>query len=269
MPVSELGIEPAVLLAKLAATAREAGTVAMAKFRSPFKSWNKDNYSPVSEVDIEIDLLLRERLMTITPRVGWLSEESIDDPARLQARQIWIVDPIDGTRAFIGGREDWTISIALADEGRPLAAALYAPVNNSLYLAFRGGGATLNDAPLRLKAQDPDLPAAIAGPKRWIDALLPHLAVAEQPKVHSLALRLAKVGSGELDIAFAGGSSHDWDLAAADLIVHEAGGALTSLRGEAPLYNRPVPRHPPLIAAERKRHTQLLRLIERHPRAFA
>jgi myo-inositol-1(or 4)-monophosphatase len=269
LPVSELGIEPAALIARLAAAAREAGAVAMAKFRSPFKSWNKDNYSPVSEVDIAIDLLLRERLMAIAPRIGWLSEESVDDPARLQARQVWIVDPIDGTRAFIGGREDWTISIALADEGRPFAAALYAPVLDWLYLAFRGGGATLNDKPLRLEAQKSAAPAISAGPRRWIETLGAHVSVSEHPKIHSLALRIAQVSSGELDIAFAGGNSHDWDLAAADLMVHEAGGALTSLRGEAPVYNRSVPRHPPLVAAELERHAQLLALIRDQPRAFA
>ena len=269
MPVSEHGIEPTTLIAKIAAAAREAGAVAMAKFRLPFKSWNKDNFSPVSEVDIAIDLLLRERLTAITPRFGWLSEESVDDPKRLEARHIWIVDPIDGTRAFIGGREDWTISIGLVEEGRPLAAALYAPVKDSLYLAFRGAGATLNGAPLRIEAGDTAIPAVTAGPKPWIEKLAAHRPVTAHPKVHSLALRIAQISSGELDIAFAGGNSHDWDLAAADLIVHEAGGALTSLQGEAPIYNRAEPVHPPLVAAGRERHAQLLRIIHNHPRAFA
>lgn len=269
MPVSELSIEPTALIAQLAAVAREAGAVAMAKFCLPFKSWNKDNFSPVSEVDIAIDLLLRERLMAIAPRFGWLSEESVDDPKRLEARQVWIVDPIDGTRAFIAGREDWTISIGLADAGRPLAAALYAPVKDTLYLAFRGAGATLNGVSLRLDAGGIVTPAVTAGPKLWIEKLAIHLPVTAHSKVHSLALRIAQIGSGELDIAFAGGNSHDWDLAAADLIVHEAGGALTSLRGDAPIYNRPDPVHPPLIAAGRERHAQLLRIIDSSPRAFA
>jgi myo-inositol-1(or 4)-monophosphatase len=253
----------------MAAAAREAGAVAMARFRSSFKSWNKDNFSPVSEVDIAIDLLLRERLMEMTPQFGWLSEESVDDPARLQARIAWIVDPIDGTRAFIGGREDWTISIGLVENGRPVAAALYAPVADALYLAIAGGGATLNGSPLRLNSSARRTAVRAAGPKRWLDALALHSSIEAAPKVHSLALRIAQIGSGELDVAFAGGNSHDWDLAAADLIVHEAGGALTSLSGEAPVYNRAKPVHPPLVAAKRELHDQLLRLIGKHPRAFA
>jgi len=111
----------------IAPVVREAGDLAHAAFGKPFKTWVKENNSPVSEVDIAVDVLLKERLTAIAPDAGWLSEETEDNPARLAASRVWIVDPIDGTRAFVAGRPDWAISVALVEAGRPVVAALYAP----------------------------------------------------------------------------------------------------------------------------------------------
>ena len=131
---------------------------------------------------------------------------------------------------IISGRADWTISVALAEHGRPLVAALYAPVTDEMFLVSRGGGATLNGTPIKVTSGDTLSGARLAGPKRYLDrlsGLTPDILA--QPKVHSLALRIARVAHGTLDAALASGGSHDWDLAAADLLVHEAGGALTDL----------------------------------------
>src|SRR5262249_28535658 len=126
----------------LAGVVREAGALARAASGSPVKTWVKDHNSPVSEVDIAVNQLLKERLATIVPEAGWLSEESEDGPARLAASRVWIVDPIDGTRSFIAGRPDWTISVALVESRRPIVAALYAPISEELFLAVAGAGAT-------------------------------------------------------------------------------------------------------------------------------
>ncbi|HEX2216959.1 MAG TPA: 3'(2'),5'-bisphosphate nucleotidase CysQ [Xanthobacteraceae bacterium] len=258
---AEVAIDGKAASGVLAAAVREAGALALQKFRSQFKSWTKGQNSPVCEVDIAVDELLRERLAKPTPEYGWLSEESADDPSRLEAAAVWIVDPIDGTRAFISGREDWVISAALAQGGRPIAAAIYVPVEDALLLAVAGKGATLNGAPIRPRDGPEFEGARVAGPKRQIDILQARHRVEAVPKVHSLALRLARVATGTLDIAFAGGNSHDWDLAAADLIVHEAGGVLTTLDGCRLTYNRPDPVHTPLVAAGRVRHADLMRLL--------
>lgn len=248
--------------ARLADTMREAGQIALAKFRSPIRSWTKGNASPVCEADIAVDEMLHARLLGADRTFGWLSEESVDDPARLAARQVWIVDPIDGTRAFLGGREDWCIAAALVEDGRPILGALYAPVEDALYLAVRRGGATRNGVPLRPRDAGTLDGALVAGPQRRLEqfaAACPGMTVA--PKVHSLALRLARVGDGTLDAAIAGANSHDWDIAAADLIVHEAGGLLTDLAGRPPTYNCPDPLHHTLVAAGPQRHAALLDLV--------
>src|SRR5215831_14240209 len=137
---------------------REAGAVARTASGNAIKTWVKEYNSPVSEVDITVNHLLQKRLTAIVPEAGWLSEESEDDPARLGARRVWIVDPIDGTRSFIAGRPDWTISVALVEARRPVVAALYAPVSDELFLAVAGAGATRNGVPIA-----PTLGATVEG----------------------------------------------------------------------------------------------------------
>jgi myo-inositol-1(or 4)-monophosphatase len=242
----------------------------LSKFGSAVRNWTKDKNSPVSEADIEVDHLLHDRLMGATPTYGWLSEESLDDPARLAAPRAWIVDPIDGTRGFIAGRPDWAISAALVENGRPIAAALFAPVTDEMFLARIGEGATRNGVPMKANAGSTFAGARVAGPPRRLErlaALAPGIEMV--PKIFSLALRLTGVAAGTLDAAFAGPNSHDWDLAAADLLVHEAGGVLTSIDGRAPLYNEPHPVHGALFAAGPARHAALLGLVRERQIDFA
>ena len=189
-------------------------------------------------------------------------EELAADPARLDARYVWIVDPIDGTRGYIAGEPDWAVSAALVEDGRPIAACLYAPVEDAFYMAVAGQGATRNGAAILVAPGAALADARIAGPRNFLErlaAVAPPFAV--MPRTRSLALRLARVAEGSFDAAIAGGNSHDWDLAAADLLVHEAGGALTSFDGGRVVYNRPVPRHGMLVAAGRDRHAALIELL--------
>jgi myo-inositol-1(or 4)-monophosphatase len=252
--------EHANIVATLTAAVRDAGALALTTFQGTLKHWTKGKDSPVSEADLAVDALLIDRLRL--PGVGWLSEETEDDPARLALRRVWVVDPIDGTRAYIAGLAEWTISVALVEDGRPIVAALYAPVAEEMFLAVVGEGATVNGAPIHVTGGDTLAGARIAGPKRALEQLAEHEpTLAVQPRVHSLALRLARVAQGRFDAAFAGGNSHDWDLAAADLLVHEAGGVLTTLTGEKALYNRPEPVHGTLVAAGRSRAKLLCDLL--------
>lgn len=250
---------------------REAGELARVTASRPFKQWTKGHdKSPVSEGDIAVNKLLHARLPQLAPEAGWLSEETEDNAAARSAPLAWIVDPIDGTRAYIAGRTDWTISVALVEDGLPAVAALYAPVTEEMFLAVRGQGATLNGAPMHAPDGDSLTGARLAGPKRYLDRLAGLTpTVLPQPKVHSLALRLTRVAQGQLDAAFASGGSHDWDLAAADLLVHEAGGVLTNFAGRALRYNRPHVVHAALIAAGPARHGTLIELVRDREAEFA
>ncbi len=264
MPGSELR-EP------LEAVMREAGELARVTSRGDFKRWTKghDN-SPVSEADIAVNDLLKHRLGALAPAAGWLSEETEDSLAGRAMTTAWIVDPIDGTRAFIAGRPDWTVSVALVEHDRPVLAALYAPVTEEMFLAVRGRGATLNGATITANAGAALAQAKFAGPKRYLDRL-ENLSpnILPQPKVHSLALRLTRVAHGGLDGAIASPGSHDWDLAAADLLVHEAGGAMTDFNGVPLRYNQPHVVHGALIAAGTSRHATLIDLVRGRQTEFA
>ena len=255
MPAFERDLE------RLATAVQEAGAIAFKFFRGPLKQWTKgEGDSPVTEADIASNDSLHKHLME--PGDGWLSEESENDPARLRAERVWVVDPIDGTRAFIAGREDWCISVGLVTNGRPVVAALFAPVTNELFLAAVGSGATRNGMPIHANAGGSLEGARIAGPKRMQDHIaLKGTGIVAVPRIHSLALRLARVADGTIDAAIAGGNGHDWDLAAADLLVHEAGGLMTALDGQPLIYNRPDPVHSLLVAAGQGRHAALADLV--------
>jgi myo-inositol-1(or 4)-monophosphatase len=260
----------ASLKTALEAVVREAGALAASTFQTSVKTWNKSGGSPVSDADIAVDNFLRERLKALAPDCGWLSEETEDDLARLNAPRMWIVDPIDGTRAYLSGRTDWSISVALVENGRPIIATIFAPMQDALYLAATGEGATLNGTTVKATAGADFDSAHAAGPKPMLERLAPVAPrLVAEPKVFSLALRFARVAAGTLDLAFASENSHDWDLAAADLLVHEAGGALTTFAGQQLIYNRADPLHGALVAAGRSRHEAFLALVRARTLAFA
>jgi myo-inositol-1(or 4)-monophosphatase len=264
------GPDSASLQAGIEAVVREAGALALRAREASPKSWNKHGGSPVSDADIAVDNFLRERLRELAPDCGWLSEETEDDRARLQASRLWVVDPIDGTRAFLSDRPDWSISVALVENGRPVIAAIFAPVQDAFYAAAAGTMTTRNGVAVTANPGSSLEGIKAAGPKPMLERLATHAPdLVMEPKVFSLALRLTRVADGTLDLAFASANSHDWDLAAADLLVHQAGGALTTFAGQTLIYNRADPLHGALVAAGRSRHAAFLALLREKALAFA
>jgi myo-inositol-1(or 4)-monophosphatase len=245
--------------ALLKGTVREAGALALSLFRTELKNWTKGASSPVSEADIAVNDLIERRLRAATPDYGWLSEESVDDDTRLGKELAWIVDPIDGTRAYLGHREDWCVSVALIAGSTPVLAAVFAPASDEFFFAMRGKGTTLNDRPVRATTGTELDFSRMAGPKPLVQRLSSSPDdITLHPRIGSLALRLCRVADGSLDAAFAGGQSRDWDLAAANLIVQEANGRMTALSGDAILYNRRDVVHGVLVAAGRDRHARIV-----------
>jgi myo-inositol-1(or 4)-monophosphatase len=245
---------------------REAGALALSLFRTELKNWTKGASSPVSEADIRVNDLLESRLRSATPDYGWLSEESVDDEARLGKKLVWIVDPIDGTRGYLAGREDWCVSVALVEDASPVLAAVFVPASDEFFFAMRGQGAALNDMPV-CAATGTELDfSRVAGPKPLVERLSRSAGdIVLHPRIGSLALRLCRVAQGSLDAAFAGGQSRDWDLAAANLIVQEANGRMTALSGETILYNRREVTHGVLVAAGRDRHARIVEHFRNRP----
>jgi myo-inositol-1(or 4)-monophosphatase len=214
-----------------------------------------------------VDAFLKERLAQVLPDAGWLSEETTDNPDRLTRRLVWIVDPIDGTRAFVSGHPDWCVAIGLLAEGRPVFGIVYAPAHEDFYEATLGGGATKNGRPLQVSGLDRLDGARVAGPKPLLDTLERRAGRLDRlPKIPSLALRLARVAEGSLDIGLVSANSCDWDLAGADLILQEAGGRITGLDGTPLAYNQAEPIHGELAAAASQLHPRVIEAMRTAPR---
>lgn len=235
----------------LATVAREGGALAMKYFRRDPKTWAKGETSVVSEADLEVDRLLCDRLLAARPDYGWLSEETTEDSALLDRDRIFVVDPIDGTRGFLAGENEWTVSLAVVEGGRPVAAALFAPALGTMFRAAAGGGAERNGDPIRVSTRVEIAGASLVGSRRLVREVLEvaNISLEYQGFIPSLAYRLALVAAGDVDVAVARRGAYDWDLAAADLLVHEAGGRLVDLDGKRPDYNGANRRHPALVAS--------------------
>lgn len=240
---------------------RDAATLALDLQRRGIKGWNKQDGSPVSEADLAVDKLLRERLMTARPHYGWLSEETPDDAARLANRHLWIADPIDGTRAFLRGGDEWCVAVALVHDGQPVVAAICRPAAQEFYSAIAGGGAYLNGHSLRIGDGGGLSGARIAGPRKAMAALEARGAVAAPEQNMALQLRLAFVAAGRVDAAVSLGRKNDWDLAAGHLLVREVGGLVSDTQGAPYIYNRREPWQQGLAAAAPSRHAALVEAL--------
>ncbi|ODT47567.1 3'(2'),5'-bisphosphate nucleotidase CysQ [Devosia sp. 63-57] len=232
----------------LRASAVAAGIIASGFFRKDVKSWTKDNASPVSEADIVVDRFLASSLLNARPTYGWLSEETVDNPSRLDCDRVFVVDPIDGTRAFLRGEDCWTVSLAVVEHGVPVAGVVYAPVRDELYEAYLGGGARLNGKPLqriRRAGAAPLIPAPGAVHQEMQAAGLHYT---RGPSYPSLAYRLVQVATGKLDAAVARRGSQDWDIAGAAVILRESGLDFADVCSGFPQFNRRDVRHGALAA---------------------
>jgi myo-inositol-1(or 4)-monophosphatase len=243
--------------------AREAGAVAKTFYRSGARTaarvWSKSGGSPVTEADLAANRLLKDRLSATLPEAGWLSEESTDSAARLSRRLVWVVDPIDGTRAFSSGHPDWSIVIALLVDGRPVLGIVYAPAHGTLHEAVRGEGARRDGKPIRVSTAPALRGARVAGPKPLVDQLDRAAGPLHRlDKIPSLALRIARVADGSVDLGLVSANAHDWDIAASDLILTEAGGHLTTFEADLPAYNQAEPMHGELVAAPKTLHPRLI-----------
>jgi myo-inositol-1(or 4)-monophosphatase len=239
-------------MALIAAAAREAGAVALSYFgQSPEVWWKNEGHSPVSAADYAANRCLEDQLRKARPRYGWLSEETDDDPARLACETLFVVDPIDGTRAFINGRKTWCVSVAVVHQGRPVAGVLVAPALDEEFAACLGGPALKNGQPITVAAHRPDERLRVATPQDIVSAFDAEIRsrIERVEHIPSLAYRLAMVAEGRIDATLVKRNSHDWDLAAADLILERAGGRLVDLAGELLCYNRADVSHGELCAA--------------------
>lgn len=240
----------------IASAAREAGRLALAFRARGMKTWDKGVGDPVSEADIAADTYLKNTLQPARIDYGWLSEETLDDRSRLSARRSFLVDPIDGTRAFLKNRPEFVVSIAVIEDGAPIVGVIYDPSADVLYDAIRGRGARRDGVPIQVSNHDQIAGARLIGdPGRLSDL---RALGAEAFTVNSFALRMARLAEGAADAVVAVRAKWDWDLAAGQLLVTEAGGTLTARDGSPIDYTGESAIQPPPLAAGPALHALLL-----------
>ena len=216
----------------------KAGKIAInlqKKLKIKYKSENQ----PVTNADIEINEFLKEYLKKITPQYGWLSEESIDDSSRKKLDSFWCLDPIDGTRSYIYGKPEFTISLALITNNRPVLGFVYNPITEEFFFAKYKKGSFCNEKKNFVnKKKDLDN-CSIAASSSEIKRLEKHsfFKMKKIKKMGSIAYKIALVAKGEIDIAISFTKKNDWDLAAADLVLTEAGGEIKSISKGKIIYN--------------------------------
>ncbi len=243
----------------LVEAALAAGREALKFFRNDVKVWWKnEGTSPVTAADHAANDILHDMLRGARPGYGWLSEESEDDPARMGQDRVFIVDPIDGTRAFMYGQDTWVVSVAVTEGGRSLAGVLFAPSLDELFIADASGRVEKNGKALKIEPHGGPLRVSAADDmmKRFGRDLG---AIERMSRIPSLAYRLAMIADGRMDATIVKPHAHDWDLAAADLILVNAGGGICDVHGARPLYNSATARHDVLIAAREDLVERLVR----------
>ncbi|MDV7144706.1 3'(2'),5'-bisphosphate nucleotidase CysQ [Tropicimonas sp. TH_r6] len=257
MPGSDLSL--------LIEAAEAAGDIARRHFTSDHRVWEKDGgQGPVTEADLEVDAMLHARLTGARPDYGWLSEESEDNASRLACARVFVVDPIDGTRAFTEGSRTWAHSLAIVENGRPVAAVVYLPMLGKLYTAEDGKGARFNGeivaASPRQGFQGADILAAhpTFNARYWKGG-------APDVKRHfrsSLAYRLALVGEGRFDGMLTLRDSWEWDIAAGALIAAESGARVTDRLGNALRFNTLSRKATGIVCATPGVHAEILGRLE-------
>jgi myo-inositol-1(or 4)-monophosphatase len=244
-------------------TAREAGRIAMAYFRdgehTTASIQTKLGGSPVSTADLEVNHFLERHLRACDTEAGWLSEESVDDLQRLSSARVFIIDPIDGTRAFIRGDRRWVISIAMIEYNQPIWGIIHAPALGETFVASYGQGSYCNDQPIIVSNHPQLSQSRISGPLPSVQAISNQgIDIKAEKKVPSLAYRFALVAQGKIEAGISSTNPCDWDIAAVDLILREAGGVLSDLSGKRPAYNKALPQHGVLVGASAHLHDELI-----------
>ncbi|HET8721359.1 MAG TPA: 3'(2'),5'-bisphosphate nucleotidase CysQ [Nitrospira sp.] len=249
----------------LTSTLREAGKRAMDLALKGFDVQIKKDRSPVTTADLEVNRILRHMQEAHFPDDGWLSEESPDDPARLAKARVWVVDPIDGTKAFVNKLPQYCISVGLVEGGRPVLGAIFNPSTDELFTATVGRGLRVNGQPMSPAAPVGERSEVLVNPweyrgGRWADL---------DGEVHcrptlSIAYALALVAAGRAQATLTIEPENEWDVAAGVLLIEESGGSVSDAEGRPFVFNQAIPRFRGIIAVSATARAELRPLLETH-----
>jgi len=252
-------------LAALVEAVRNAGAKVRELVRLGFEVQTKSDRSPVTTVDHEVNRILHEMLRREFPQDGWLSEESPDDPARLTNRRVWIVDPIDGTKALVNRMPEFCISAALIERGAPVVAAILNPSTDELFTAVRGGGLFLNGVRVTLSLPHEFDPVIMVNAWEFRSDRWSTLSeITRCRPMYSIANALALVATGRVQAALTIEPENEWDLAAGVLLIEESGGSISDAAGKPFVFNQRIPRFRGVIAVAATADNDLRANLQTH-----
>ena len=239
---------------------KAAGAVIMGYYRDSFTVKDKSPDNPVTDADFAADTLLKEQLTSLLPEAGWLSEETLDNPARLGKRFSWVVDPLDGTKEFVMGIPEFSVSVALVEHGQPIVGVIYNPVTEELYYAAKNQGAFFNKTPITVSKKTKLAGAIVDASRseRKRGEFEPFEQMVDVYTMGSIAYKLARVAAGQADATWSRGPKNEWDICAGVLIIQEAGGQSVDLDGATIKFNKSFPKVNGIIADNGHLHKQIL-----------
>lgn len=258
---SPINLDNALKVAKDAAHA--AGEVLLSYYTSRYEVYEKARDNPVTTADLEANEVLHEALTSAFPQAGWLSEESVDDAQRMQKEWLWVVDPLDGTKEFIDGIDEFAVSIGLVHAHRPVLAVTFNPAANIRVHCIEGSGTFANDVPVAVTQRDTLTGATVLSSRSETKRGLfePFKDTLDVRPTGSVAHKLAQVASGQGDITFSLAPKNEWDICAGVLLAQEAGARVTDLSGDPFLFNQAKTLRNGVIAASKRLYPDLLALI--------
>ncbi|MGA9541975.1 MAG: 3'(2'),5'-bisphosphate nucleotidase CysQ [Candidatus Sulfotelmatobacter sp.] len=247
-------------------SALEAARKVFARFTpGAIEAEYKIGHDPVTEADRALDAVLRKELLRSGE--GWLSEESVDDPIRLQRSRVWVVDPLDGTREFVQGIPEFCVSIGFVENGRPVAGGICNPATNEIFLGSVESGVTYNGKPAQ-PSQRKTLEGALilasrSEVKRGEWKAFENSGFKIRP-MGSVAYKLALVSAGLADVTFTLTPKNEWDVVAGAALVQSSGGFVSTLEKTNLIANRRDPLLSGLLASGPFLKDKLLSLVEPH-----
>jgi myo-inositol-1(or 4)-monophosphatase len=231
---------------------KQAGHQIHQMARDGFSTAYKENKDPVTTADLAADTILRENLLELMPGSGWLSEETRDNPDRLEKEYVWVVDPIDGTKEYVSGIPEFSVSVALIQNGRPVLAVIFNPATSELFSAVRGGGTTLNGKPVRTDRPLEGLPEILASRSEIKRGEFEQFKdISHVTPMGSIAYKLARVAAGTADATFSLGPKNEWDIAAGHAVLAAAGGRVNTVKNGPLSYAKPDFLNPAFVARGR------------------
>lgn len=243
-----------------------AGQAILTYYQDSFSVKDKAPDNPVTDADLAADTLLRERLGALLPEAGWLSEETVDNADRLDQRFVWVVDPLDGTKEFVMGIPEFSVSVALVKDGRPWLGVVYNPATGELFHAVQGQGAYLSGTPVKVSQKERLANANVDASRseRKRGEFAPFEELVNLRTMGSIAYKLARVAAGQVDATWSRGPKSEWDICAGALLVEEAGGRCVDLDQQPFTFNKSFPKVNGIIAANDRLYDKVITLLAPH-----